>query len=78
MRHVWLIISLVLIINCNNDRGTRNPFLQEIGFRFEINLNLPLYSPLTNTGNAVYVGSLGVGTRGVFVINSGFKCIQGI
>ncbi|RKN83668.1 hypothetical protein D7Z94_04805 [Ulvibacterium marinum] len=37
-----------------------------------MNLNLPLYSPLTNVGNAVYIPTQGVGTRGVFVINVGF------
>jgi len=37
-----------------------------------MNLNLPLYSPLINTGNAVYIGANGVGTRGIFVMNVGF------
>jgi nitrite reductase/ring-hydroxylating ferredoxin subunit len=63
-------------LSCNNDRGTRNPFLQEIGFRFDVNLNLPLYSPLTNPGNAIYIDSQGVGTRGVFVINTGFDVFR--
>ena len=76
MRALWLFLSLTFILSCSSDRGTRNPFLQEVGFRFDINLNLPLYSPLTNTGNAVYVGSLGVGTKGVFVINAGFNVFR--
>ncbi|PIF01157.1 MAG: hypothetical protein CR994_03495 [Maribacter sp.] len=38
-----------------------------------MNLNLPLYSPLTNTGNSVYVGVEGVGIAGIFVINKGFN-----
>ncbi len=61
-----------MLLSCDDDPGIRNPFLQEVGFRFELNLSLPLYSPLTNTGNAVYVGANGVGTRGVFVTNVGF------
>ncbi|MGB5821754.1 MAG: hypothetical protein WBG90_19885 [Saonia sp.] len=73
MRLIWGIVLGVLLLSCDSDRTNRNPFLQEIGFRFELNLNLPLYSPLTNTGNAVYVGNTGVGTRGAFVINSGFN-----
>lgn len=67
-----MAIGMLFLISCDNDRGTRNPFLQEIGFRFDLNLSLPLYSPLTNTGNSVYIGANGVGTRGVFVINAGF------
>lgn len=64
-------LFLFLILACSNDRTNRNPYLQEIGFRFDANLNLPLYSPLTNLGSAVLVQSEGIGTRGVFVINAG-------
>jgi len=73
MARNWSIILMLLLLSCSSDRINRNPFLQEIGFRFEINLNLPLYSPLTNTGNAIYIGSEGVGTAGIFVINKGFN-----
>lgn len=73
MARNWSIILMLLLLSCSSDRTNRNPFLQEIGFRFEINLNLPLYSPLTNTGNAIYIGSEGVGTAGIFVINKGFN-----
>ncbi|WP_245233064.1 Rieske (2Fe-2S) protein [Maribacter forsetii] len=66
------IVILLIITACSNDGTNRNPFLQEIGFRFEANLNLPTYSPLTNTGSVVYINSDLAGTRGVFVINSGF------
>jgi len=72
MQRFWAISLVVLLFACSNDKGRRNPFLQEIEFRFDLNLNLPLYSPLTNPGSAVYVGGQGVGTRGVFVINTGF------
>ncbi|NNJ89691.1 MAG: hypothetical protein HKP53_09835 [Eudoraea sp.] len=72
MRHFYMLLLLLSLLACSNDQGQRNPYLQEIGFRFEINLNLPLYSPLTNPGNAVYIGSQGVGIRGAFVINTGF------
>lgn len=72
MRHSYLLLLILFILACSNDQGQRNPYLQEIGFRFDINLNLPLYSPLTNPGNAVYIGAQGVGIRGVFVMNTGF------
>jgi nitrite reductase/ring-hydroxylating ferredoxin subunit len=73
MRHALYILILTALLSCSNDSGKRNPYLSEIGFKFDLNLNLPLYSPLTNTGNAVYVGAQGVGIRGVFVINTGFN-----
>ncbi len=72
MRHSCMLLLLLFTLACSNDQGQRNPYLQEIGFRFEINLNLPLYSPLTNPGNAVYIGAQGIGIRGVYVMNTGF------
>ncbi len=76
MRHFWVVLTLCLMISCSKDRATRNPYLQEIGFRFDVNLNLPLYSPLTNPGNAIFISSQGVGTKGVFVINTGFNVFR--
>jgi len=76
MIRIWGIVLLVCFLSCESDRTNRNPFLQEIGFRFDINLNLPLYSPLTNSGSSIYIGSQQVGTRGVFVVNSGFDVFR--
>ena len=64
------ILLLFLLIACSSDGTNRNPFLQEVNFRFELNLNLPLYNNLNNIGNPVYVGNTGVGTRGVFVMKT--------
>ncbi|WP_198439722.1 Rieske (2Fe-2S) protein [Pareuzebyella sediminis] len=72
MLRVLSFCLFLVFISCDNSRGDRNPFLQEIGFRFDINLNLPLYSPLTNLGNAVYIDNPSVGIRGAFVIKSNF------
>ena len=76
MTRIWSIILMVFLLSCEKDGTTRNPFLQEVGFRFDINLNLPLYSPLTNAGSSVYISSQEVGTRGVFVINAGFDVFR--
>ncbi|MFS4468732.1 hypothetical protein [Maribacter sp. 2210JD10-5] len=72
MKQFLIPFLLLIVLSCESDRTNRNPFLQEIGFRFDANLNLPLYSPLTNTGSVVLIENNGVGTRGVFVINTGF------
>lgn len=72
MRLASFLLIAVLLFACSNDDGDRNPYLAEIGFRFDISLNLPLYSPLTNTGNAIFIGVQGVGIRGAFVMNTGF------
>ncbi len=71
MKYFWSCVVFVLLIGCESDPTNRNPYLQEVNFRFELNLNLPLYNGLNTIGNPVYVGNNGVGTRGAFVIRSG-------
>jgi len=71
MKHFWTIVLMAIVLSCSSDTSNRNPYLQEVRFRFEINLNLPLYNELQFTGNAVFVDNNGVGTRGAFVINTG-------
>jgi nitrite reductase/ring-hydroxylating ferredoxin subunit len=76
MKRIFALILFVFLLSCDKQQTNRNPYLQEIGFAFDLNLNLPLYSPLTNSGSAIYVGSQQVGTRGVFVINTGFDTFR--
>lgn len=73
MLRIPSFLVLILLFGCSSDSTNRNPFLQEFGFRFDLNLNLPLYSPLINTGNAVFIGNSGIGIKGVFVMNVGFN-----
>ncbi len=72
MKRILCLVFIGLFLSCSTDRVSSNPFLQDIGFRFDLNLSLPLYSPLTNAGSAVYVENKTAGLRGIFVINTGF------
>ena len=72
MKHFWSILLVLLLLSCSNDGVVRNPYIQELGFRFDMNLNLPLYSGLTNLGSVVYINNSGIGNRGVYVIKSSF------
>ncbi|MRI01903.1 hypothetical protein GH721_15275 [Kriegella sp. EG-1] len=72
MKRIIGLVIMVLALSCDSDRTIRNPYIQEIGFRIDLNLSLPLYSPLTNPNRPIYVGTDGVGNRGIFVINAGF------
>lgn len=76
MKRIWGLLLLIFLLSCDKERTNRNPFLQELGFRFDINLNLPLYNPLTNPGSSVFIGNAQVGTRGAFVSNSGFDVFR--
>ena len=73
MIRIFGLILMLLLVSCNTDNTNRNPFLQEIGFRFDMNLNLPLYSPLANPGSAIYVNTNVQGSRGIFVIHTSFN-----
>ncbi|NND16388.1 MAG: hypothetical protein HKN89_08695 [Eudoraea sp.] len=76
LKIIWMLLVGILLLSCSNDKGQRNPFLPEVGFRFDVDLNLPLYNPLINPGNPVYVSSGGVGIRGVIIMNTGFDVFR--
>jgi len=81
MKHLFGILLFFLLLACDNNSTNRNPYLQEVSFRFALNLNLPLYSPLTNEGSAIYIGNAQLGTSGVFVIKTissltGFRAFE--
>ena len=71
MKKLFLLIFMTLLFSCESDDTTRNPFLPDVNFRFDLNLNLPLYTDLNNIGNPIYVPNDGVGIRGVFVMRTG-------
>ena len=71
MKKLFSLIIMVLLFSCESDDIDRNPFLPDISFRFDLNLNLPLYNDLNNIGNPIYVPNNGVGLRGVFVMRTG-------
>ncbi|NAS31275.1 hypothetical protein GTQ40_09860 [Flavobacteriaceae bacterium R38] len=72
MKKVFTVLVFALLLSCSSDSSNRNPFLPEVSFTFDINLNLPLFSPLNTTGSAIFIGNEGVGINGVYVINTGF------
>ncbi len=71
MKRSHYLLITIIIVACSSDRSNRNPFLQEVNFNFELNLNLPLYNGLNTIGNPVFVNNAGVGTRGAFVMRTG-------
>lgn len=76
MKRTLALILMVVFLSCDKQQTNRNPFLQEIRFAFDLNLNLPLYSPLTNVGSSVYIGNQQAGIKGVFVTNVGFDVFR--
>ncbi|MEM9686481.1 MAG: hypothetical protein AAF934_06120 [Bacteroidota bacterium] len=71
MKKQVLVLMVSFFLSCDTNTADRNPYLPEVDFSFEINLNLPLYSSLKVPGNAIYIGNAGVGVKGIFVVNNG-------
>ncbi|WP_136466721.1 Rieske (2Fe-2S) protein [Flagellimonas onchidii] len=76
MRSLWRSILLLALISCSTDSTNRNPYLLEVNFRFDVNLNLPSYLELNNIGNPDYIPNAGVGIRGIFVMKAGLSGSQ--
>ena len=70
MRKFLFLAGFLLLISCQDDSNlNKSPFLVDIGFQFDINLNLPQYSALGFSGNFVVVNNQGL--RGFVVYTPG-------
>ena len=68
-KRVLLIYLSVLFFSCSdNGPVNNNPFLQNVAFSVDINMNLPQYSDLKFVSNAVYIPNQGA--RGIIVFNT--------
>jgi nitrite reductase/ring-hydroxylating ferredoxin subunit len=72
LKRFLFLISVSLLAGCESDVPVRNPYLPAASFDLQIDLNLPLYSPLANTGNSVTLPSNLGGIKGVHLTNVGF------
>lgn len=72
MKKYLILLLIPFLTNCDSDNFTNNnPFIPNYGFSVNINLNLPQFSNLQFPTNGVYIGSPGVGVRGIFIFNTG-------
>lgn len=69
-RLIIICVAFILLSGCRSDDIRRdNPFLMDLRFDVNINLNLPQFTNLNFSGNAVYLG--GFGNAGIIVVNFG-------
>jgi nitrite reductase/ring-hydroxylating ferredoxin subunit len=67
-----LSLFLLVTLSCSKDRvNNNNPYLANLSFSVQVNMNLPLYSNLQFAGNSVKVNETNVGNRGIIVFNTG-------
>ena len=67
-RILTFLSAFFLLLSCSSDdNGQRNPFLNEVSFQIEANLNLPQFDDIRFAGGSVYVNQGGI--RGVIIFN---------
>jgi len=70
MKKLFILFAVLLFWACpSDDTYTRNPYIQQINFSYDINMNLPTYSNLQFASNYVIVDHIGI--NGVIVFNTG-------
>lgn len=73
MKKYILLALAPLFMGCSkDDLNYKNPYLPTTyGFSLDVDMTLPLYSPLQYTGNPVRVTTQGYGINGVIIMNTG-------
>ncbi len=71
MRNFKIVFFTIIFIffSCAKTKQETNPYLKDISFSREINLDLPQYSSLKFPNNSVLISEIGL--KGVIVINTG-------
>jgi nitrite reductase/ring-hydroxylating ferredoxin subunit len=69
MKYVFNLIILLSLVACKKDNVYQNPYLEDVSFSTQINLDLPEYAPLKYANNSVLVQNVGI--KGVIVFNTG-------
>lgn len=71
-KYIVLLLFATLLSGCSKDDIiSRNPYLPDYGFSLDLDLSLPLYSPLNYPSNPIYVYQAGTGINGIIVMNTG-------
>lgn len=70
IRRLFVLLLLPLLFQCEREGfNNNNPFLPNLRFSYDVNLNLPSNASLNFVGNGVYIPVAGV--RGLLVFNTG-------
>lgn len=71
-KYILFLVTLSFIMGCSNDNfNNNNKYLPNYNFQVSVDMDLPLYSQLKFTGNAVMITNAGAGINGVIVTNTG-------
>lgn len=73
MKKILLLLVLsTFFLSCSKDKfNNNNPYLPNYPFSIDLNTNLPTYSNLKFTGNAIKAYPLNGPSKGIIVFNTG-------
>ena len=66
---LFFLLGFLLFSACKKRTKYSNPYLENVSFSIEINLDLPEYTPLKYANNSILVHNAGI--KGVIVFNTG-------
>ena len=71
MKKIIVLLVMFSLLNsaCKKNTTYNNPYLEDVSFSIEINMDLPEYAPLKFANNSVLVHNVGI--KGVIVFNTG-------
>ncbi len=71
-KYILLLVTIIFLSGCDSDNyNNNNPYLPNYNFSIDIDMNLPLYTPLKFTSNPVRISQAGIGINGIFVMKTG-------
>jgi nitrite reductase/ring-hydroxylating ferredoxin subunit len=70
MNKLWIFLSFFFFLYaCKKNEIAKNPYLEDVNFSVEINLDLPEYISLKYANNSVLIHNAGI--KGIIVFNNG-------
>ncbi|GGB85547.1 hypothetical protein GCM10007424_27010 [Flavobacterium suaedae] len=71
-KYVLVLLVMPFLFGCNSDDYQYpDKYLPNYNFSIDIDMSLPLYTPLQFTANPVYIDQAGIGINGIIVMNTG-------
>jgi len=73
---ILLVVLCVSFFGCSKDKfNNDNPYLPNYSFSLDVNTNLPTYSSIKFTGNAIKVYPTNGPSKGVIMFNTGSSIV---
>ncbi len=69
MKKLSFFLIFTILLACNKEQVYQNPYLENVSFSIQVNMDLPEYALLKYANNSVLIRNVGI--KGVLVFNTG-------